>query len=111
MTKIILVEMAVVLLSMGGYALTSYMQTSKQLNQSLQTRSIISRPTSMSTDDESMFHRGIARLGGSRCSICLSFALGQEKMLLDSIACGVRDFVVKPFTQERLLSAVQKALS
>jgi two-component system chemotaxis response regulator CheY len=37
-------------------------------------------------------------------------ALGQEKMLLDSIALGVRDFVVKPFTPERILSAVEKAL-
>jgi FixJ family two-component response regulator len=31
-------------------------------------------------------------------------------MLLDSIALGVRDFVVKPFTRERILSAVEKAL-
>jgi len=31
-------------------------------------------------------------------------------MLLDSIALGVRDFVVKPFTAERILSAVEKAL-
>ena len=38
-------------------------------------------------------------------------ALGQEKMLLDCIALGVRDFVVKPFAPERLLSAVARALS
>lgn len=42
--------------------------------------------------------------------IVMVTALGQEKMLLDSIALGVRDFVVKPFTAERILSAVEKAL-
>jgi len=42
--------------------------------------------------------------------IVMVTALGQEKMLLDSIALGVRDFVVKPFTADRILSAVQKAL-
>ncbi len=42
--------------------------------------------------------------------IVMVTALGQEKMLLDSISAGVRDFVVKPFTKERILSAVEKAL-
>lgn len=42
--------------------------------------------------------------------IVMVTALGQEKMLLDCIALGVRDFVVKPFTTERILSAVEKAL-
>jgi two-component system, chemotaxis family, chemotaxis protein CheY len=42
--------------------------------------------------------------------IIMVTALGQEKMLLDSIALGVRDFVVKPFTKERIISAVEKAL-
>jgi two-component system chemotaxis response regulator CheY len=43
--------------------------------------------------------------------IIMVTALGQEKMLLDSIALGVRDFVVKPFTAERIVSAVEKALA
>lgn len=42
--------------------------------------------------------------------IVMVTALGQEKMLLDCIALGVRDFVVKPFTKARILSAVEKAL-
>ena len=42
--------------------------------------------------------------------IVIVTALGQEKMLLDAIALGVRDFVVKPFTAERIISAVEKAL-
>ena len=43
--------------------------------------------------------------------IIMVTALGQERMLLDSIALGVRDFVVKPFTAERIVSAVEKALA
>ena len=42
--------------------------------------------------------------------IVMVTALGQEKMLLDCVAMGVRDFVVKPFTAERIVSAVHKAL-
>ena len=42
--------------------------------------------------------------------IVMVTALGQEKMLLDAIALGVRDFVVKPFTKQRIISAVEKAL-
>jgi two-component system chemotaxis response regulator CheY len=42
--------------------------------------------------------------------IIMVTALGQEKMLLDCISIGVRDFVVKPFTRERIMSAVKKAL-
>ncbi len=48
--------------------------------------------------------------GDPNARIVMVTALGQEKMLLDSIALGVRDFVVKPFTKERILSAAQKAL-
>jgi len=43
--------------------------------------------------------------------IVMVTALGQEKMLLDSIKVGVKDFVVKPFKPERIISAVEKALS
>jgi two-component system chemotaxis response regulator CheY len=42
--------------------------------------------------------------------IVMVTALGQEKMLMDCIAIGVRDFVVKPFTPDRILSAAKKAL-
>ena len=42
--------------------------------------------------------------------IVMVTALGQERMVLESIGLGVRDFVVKPFTVERILSVVEKAL-
>jgi two-component system chemotaxis response regulator CheY len=43
--------------------------------------------------------------------IVMVTALGQEKMLLDCLSLGVKDFVVKPFEAQRIVSAVQKALS
>ncbi len=43
--------------------------------------------------------------------IVMVTALGQEKMLMDSLSLGVKDFVVKPFEPERIVSAVQKALA
>jgi two-component system chemotaxis response regulator CheY len=43
--------------------------------------------------------------------IIMVTALGQEKMLLDSFKIGVKDFVVKPFQPERIISAVEKALA
>jgi two-component system chemotaxis response regulator CheY len=46
-----------------------------------------------------------------KARIVMVTALGQQKMLLDCIALGVRDFVTKPFTTERLVSAAEKALA
>ena len=43
--------------------------------------------------------------------IIMVTALGQEKMLVDSFKAGVKDFVVKPFEPERIISAVEKALA
>jgi two-component system chemotaxis response regulator CheY len=43
--------------------------------------------------------------------IIMVTALGQERMLIESFKIGVKDFVVKPFKPERLLTAVEKALA
>lgn len=38
-------------------------------------------------------------------------ALGQQSIVLEAIKAGARDFIVKPFEQERVLAALQKALA
>lgn len=38
-------------------------------------------------------------------------ALGQESVVLEAIKSGARDFVVKPFDRERVLSAISKLVS
>ena len=45
---------------------------------------------------------------GARIVMCS--ALGQEAKVIESIRSGAKDFVVKPFQQDRVLSAVAKAL-
>ncbi len=42
--------------------------------------------------------------------IVMVTALGQETILLQCFALGVRDFVVKPFSVDRIWSAAEKAI-
>ena len=46
---------------------------------------------------------------GAKVIMCS--ALGQESKVLESIKLGAKDFVVKPFKPDRVLSAVEKALA
>jgi two-component system, chemotaxis family, chemotaxis protein CheY len=45
---------------------------------------------------------------GAKVIMCS--ALGQESKVLESIKLGAKDFVVKPFQPDRVISAVAKAL-
>ncbi|TGK10230.1 response regulator [Leptospira fluminis] len=46
-----------------------------------------------------------------KARIIMVTALGQEELLAKAIKMGVKDFVVKPFSPERLQQAADKALS
>jgi two-component system chemotaxis response regulator CheY len=50
----------------------------------------------------------IAADPGAKVVMCS--ALGQESKVLESIKLGAKDFVVKPFQADRVLSAIDKAL-
>ena len=43
-------------------------------------------------------------------NIIICSALGQQKLILEAIRLGIKDFIVKPFKPERLLGAIEKAL-
>ncbi|TDA69393.1 MAG: response regulator [Clostridia bacterium] len=43
--------------------------------------------------------------------IVMCSAMGQQMMVMEAIQAGARDFVVKPFQQERVLQALEKALA
>lgn len=45
---------------------------------------------------------------GARIIMCS--ALGQQQLIVEAIKAGVKDFIVKPFKSERMLSAIEKAL-
>jgi two-component system chemotaxis response regulator CheY len=58
---------------------------------------------------------GIAALKGilaadPTAKVVMCSALGQEAKVIESIRSGAKDFVVKPFQQDRVLAAVAKAL-
>jgi two-component system chemotaxis response regulator CheY len=38
-------------------------------------------------------------------------AMGQQAMVIDAIQAGAKDFIVKPFQADRVLEAINKALS
>ena len=42
--------------------------------------------------------------------IIMCSALGQEALVIESIAAGARDFIVKPFTAEKVLKVVGNVL-
>ena len=43
-------------------------------------------------------------------TVVMCSAMGQESMVRDSIISGAKDFIVKPFKPERILSTVSKIL-
>lgn len=42
--------------------------------------------------------------------IIICSALGQQQLIIEAIKAGVKDFIVKPFKPERMLSAIRKAM-
>jgi two-component system, chemotaxis family, chemotaxis protein CheY len=47
----------------------------------------------------------------AKAKIVMLTALGQESVVLEAIKSGARDFVVKPFERERVMSAITKLLA
>lgn len=46
-----------------------------------------------------------------RSTVIMCSAMGQQAMVIDAIQAGAKDFIVKPFQAERVLEAINKALS
>lgn len=42
--------------------------------------------------------------------IIICSAIGQQSLIVDAINSGIKDFIVKPFRPERLISAIAKVL-
>ena len=43
-------------------------------------------------------------------AVIMCSAMGQRAMVIDSIQSGAKDFIVKPFQQDRVLEAVRKVV-
>lgn len=46
-----------------------------------------------------------------KATIVMCSAMGQQQMVLEAIQAGAKDFIVKPFDQERIQQALGKILS
>lgn len=44
-------------------------------------------------------------------TIIMCSAMGQQAMVIDAISAGAKDFIVKPFQADRVVEAIEKALS
>ncbi len=44
-------------------------------------------------------------------NIIMCSAMGQQAMVMDAIQAGAKDFIVKPFQQERILQAIERVLN
>ncbi|RFA37718.1 two-component system response regulator [Virgibacillus dokdonensis] len=47
----------------------------------------------------------------AQAKIIMCSAMGQQAMVIDAIQAGAKDFIVKPFQADRVIEAIQKALS
>lgn len=54
--------------------------------------------------------KAIREFDSNACIIMCS-AMGQQSMVMDAIQAGAKDFIVKPFQQDRLLQAIERVLS
>ncbi len=46
-----------------------------------------------------------------QAKVIMCSALGQQKLIIQSIQLGAKDFIVKPFKPERIVGAIKKALN
>ncbi|MGG3495387.1 response regulator [Peribacillus simplex] len=46
-----------------------------------------------------------------QAKVIMCSAMGQQAMVIDAIQAGAKDFIVKPFQADRVLEAINKALS
>ena len=46
-----------------------------------------------------------------KANIIMCSAMGQQAMVMEAIQAGAKDFIVKPFQQDRILQAIERVLA
>ena len=47
----------------------------------------------------------------SNANVVMCSAMGQQAMVMEAIQAGAKDFIVKPFQQDRILQTIERVLS
>ncbi|MCF8009917.1 MAG: response regulator [Clostridiales bacterium] len=47
----------------------------------------------------------------SNAKIIMCSAMGQQAMVMEAIQAGAKDFIVKPFQQDRIMQAIERVMS
>ncbi|WP_071433337.1 response regulator [Angelakisella massiliensis] len=50
------------------------------------------------------------RAGDKNANVVMCSAMGQEAMVLEAVQAGIKDFIVKPFKEDRLMKTVTTIL-
>lgn len=45
-----------------------------------------------------------------QASVIMCTAMGQKQMVMEAVAAGAKDFIVKPFQPEKVIEAIQKII-
>lgn len=48
---------------------------------------------------------------GDKTPVIMCTAMGQQAMVMDAIQSGARDFIVKPFSEDRVIDAINKVVA
>ena len=91
-------------LTKGGYTVAGEAEKYKELSPDLVLMDI-----TMPEMDGIQALKEIKKIdGGAKVIMCS--AMGQQAMVVESIQAGAKDFIVKPFQEERVLEAVKKVI-
>lgn len=50
------------------------------------------------------------RAGDKNANVVMCSAMGQEAMVMEAVQAGIKDFIVKPFKDDRLMKTVNSIL-
>lgn len=117
--KILIVDDAVFMriklkdiLEKNGYEVAGEAQNGKEAIEKYQSASpdLVTMDIIMPEVDGIQALKKIREIDGN-AKVIMCSAMGQQGMVMDAIKAGAIDFIVKPFDTERVIKAVDKALS
>ncbi|WP_010580527.1 response regulator [Liquorilactobacillus vini] len=117
--KILIVDDAVFMriklkdiLEKNGYEVAGEAQNGKEAIEKYQSASpdLVTMDITMPEVDGIQALKKIREIDGN-AKVIMCSAMGQQGMVMDAIKAGAIDFIVKPFDTERVIKAVDKALS